>query len=79
MDFRAYEKDSLKPSTFLLDKVQVVTVPGIGFGTDGHLRISFCGPEKDVIDGIEIIKWALDPNSPNELQIGNRKLVRDWA
>jgi aspartate aminotransferase len=79
VDFRAYEKDSLKLSTLLLDKVQVVTVPGVAFGTEGHLRISYCGPEKDVIDGIERIKWALDPNSPNELHLGNRKLVRDWA
>jgi aspartate aminotransferase len=79
VDFRAYEKDSLRLSTFLLDKVQVVTVPGIGFGVDGHLRISYCGPEKDVIEGIERIKWALDPNSPNELYLGNRKLIRDWA
>ena len=78
-DFRAYEKDSLKLSTFILDKVQVVTVPGVAFGTEGHLRISYCGPEKDVIEGIERIKWALDPNSPNEIQIGNRTLVRDWA
>jgi len=78
-DFRAYEKDSLKLSTMILDKVQVVTVPGVAFGTEGHLRISYCGPEKDVIEGIERIKWALDPNSPNEIQIGNRTLVRDWA
>ena len=78
-DFRAYEKDSLKLSTLLLDKVQVVTVPGVAFGVEGHLRISYCGPEKDVIEGIERIKWALDPNSPNELYLGNRKLVRDWA
>ncbi len=79
VDFRAYQKNSLKLSGFLLDKVLVATVPGIGFGMEGYLRISYCGPEKDVIDGIERIKWALDPNSPNELQIGNRKLVRDWA
>ncbi len=78
-DFRAYEKDSLKLSTLLLDKVQVVTVPGVAFGVEGHLRISYCGPEKDVIEGIERIKWALDPNSPNELYLGNRKLVRDWT
>jgi aspartate aminotransferase len=25
------------------------------------------------------MKWALDPDSPNELYIGNRKLVRDWT
>jgi aspartate aminotransferase len=78
-DFSAYEKDSLKLSTFLLDKVQVVTVPGVAFGMDGHLRLSYCGPEKDVTEGIERIKWALDPNSPNELYLGDRKLIRDWA
>jgi aspartate aminotransferase len=78
-DFSAYEKDSLKLSTFLLDKVQVATVPGVAFGRDGHLRISYCGPEKDVMEGIERIKWALDPNSPNELYLGDRKLIRDWT
>ncbi|MFC1575685.1 aminotransferase class I/II-fold pyridoxal phosphate-dependent enzyme [Gemmatimonadota bacterium] len=79
VDFRAYEKSSLKLSSLILDKVQVVTVPGVAFGMEGHLRISYCGPEKDVIEGIERIKWAVDPNSPNELLLGNRKLIRDWA
>ena len=74
-----YNKDSVALSKFLLEKVQVVTVPGVAFGTEGHLRISYCGPEKDVIEGIERIKWALDPDSPNELQMGNRKLIRDWT
>jgi aspartate aminotransferase len=27
---------------------------------------------------VERIKWALDPNSPNEIYIGDRKLIRDW-
>jgi aspartate aminotransferase len=56
----------------------VVTVPGKEFGMEGHLRLSFCGTAKDVTEGIERIKWALDPNAPNELYLGNRKLVRDW-
>ena len=34
---------------------------------------------KEITEGIERIKWALDPNSPNELYIGERKLVRDWT
>jgi len=25
------------------------------------------------------MKWALDPDAPNELYIGERKLVRDWT
>ena len=63
---------------FLLDKVKVATVPGIEFGLEGFLRISTCGTIKEITEGIARIKWALDPNSPNELFIGNRKLVRDW-
>jgi len=77
-DFSAYEKDSQKLSRYLLDKVRVVTVPGREFGMEGHLRMSFCGTAKDITEGIDRIKWALDPNAPNELYLGNRKLVRDW-
>jgi aspartate aminotransferase len=77
-DFSAYEKDSTKLSEFLLEKVQVVTVPGVEFGMEGHLRLSTCGAVKDITEGIERMKWALDPNAPNELYIGDRKLIRDW-
>lgn len=77
-DFRAYEKDSVKLCNFLLEKALVVTVPGKEFGMDGHLRLSFCGSIKDIKQGVERIKWALDPNSPNEIFIGERKYVRDW-
>ena len=78
-DFSVYEKDSTKLSNFLIDKVQVLTVPGVEFGVEGYLRLSFCGGIKDITEGIERMKWALDLNSPNELYIGDRKLVRDWA
>lgn len=78
-DFRAYEKNSTKLAERLLAKVMVVTVPGVEFGMDGHLRISFCGTIKDITEGVERIKWVLDPNAPNELFIGDRKLVRDWS
>lgn len=77
-DFGAYFKDSQKLSEFLLEKVRVVTVPGREFGMEGHLRISFCGAAKEVTEGIERIRWALDPSSPNELYLGDRRLVRDW-
>ncbi len=78
-DFSAYEKNSTKLAEFLLDKVMVCTVPGIEFGMEGHLRLSTCGSSKEIIQGIERIKWALDLDSPNELYIGGRKLVRDWT
>jgi aspartate aminotransferase len=78
-DFRAYEKDSQRLAELLLDRVRVVTVPGKEFGMDGHLRLSYCGTIKEIMDGLERIKWALDPQAPNELFLGDRKLVRDWA
>jgi aspartate aminotransferase len=78
-DFSNYMKDSRKLSEFLLDKVLVATVPGIEFGMEGYLRLSTCGTIKDITEGIARIKWALDPDSPNEIYIGNRKLTRDWS
>ena len=77
-DFSAYEKNSQKLCELLLNKVRVVTVPGKEFGMEGHLRLSFCGTIKEIKEGVERIQWALDPNSANELYLGNRKLVRDW-
>jgi aspartate aminotransferase len=76
-DFSAYERDSQKLSRLLLDKVRVVTVPGREFGMEGHLRLSFCGTVKDITEGIDRIKWVLHPGAPNELFLGDRKLVRD--
>jgi aspartate aminotransferase len=77
-DFRAYRSDSVSLSNFLLKKALVVTVPGKEFGMEGHLRLSYAGSVKDVTEGIARIKWALDPTSPNDIYIGDRKLVRDW-
>lgn len=77
-DFRAYGADSEKLSDFLLEKALVVTVPGIEFGMEGHLRLSFAGSVKDLTEGVERMKWALDPEAPNEIYIGDRKLIRDW-
>ncbi|MCC6958080.1 MAG: pyridoxal phosphate-dependent aminotransferase [Anaerolineales bacterium] len=77
-DFRAYNNNSIELAKFLLDRALVVTVPGKEFGMEGHLRLSYAGTVKDITVAIERIKWALDPNSPNEIYIGDRKLVRDW-
>jgi aspartate aminotransferase len=77
-DFRAYKHDSVQLSQFLLKKALVVTVPGKEFGMEGHIRLSYAGSVKDITTAIERIKWALDPNSPNEIFIGDRKMIRDW-
>ncbi len=82
-DFRAYlpsnlARDSVELSRLILKKAMVVTVPGKEFGMEGHLRLSYAGSAKDIKEGIERIKWVLDPTSPNEIYIGDRKLIRDW-
>jgi aspartate aminotransferase len=77
-DFRAYSNNSVELSNFLLKKAMVVTVPGKEFGMEGHLRLSYSGTVKDVTEGLARIKWALDPESANEIYIGDKKLVRDW-
>jgi aspartate aminotransferase len=82
-DFRAYcgtglIKNSEELSKFLLKKALVVTVPGKEFGMEGHLRLSYAGMVKDLTEGIERMKWAIDPNAPSDIYIGDRKLIRDW-
>jgi aspartate aminotransferase len=77
-DLRAYRMSSVEMSELLLRKAMVVTVPGREFGMEGHLRLSISGTVKDITEGISRMKWALDPSSPNEIYIGERKLLRDW-
>jgi aspartate aminotransferase len=77
-DFRAYSKDSVALAKMLLEKALVVTVPGKEFGMEGYLRLSYCGSIKEITEGIARIKWALDPDSPNEIFIGDRKYRRNW-
>ncbi|MEE9190779.1 MAG: pyridoxal phosphate-dependent aminotransferase [Candidatus Neomarinimicrobiota bacterium] len=76
-DFSAYNINSMELAEFLIDKVHVVTVPGVEFGLDGHLRLSFCGSINDIKEGIERMKRALDYNSADELYIDNRKIAGD--
>jgi aspartate aminotransferase len=77
-DFRAYSNNSVELAQFLLRRALVVTVPGKEFGMEGHIRLSYAGTVKDITTAVERIKWALDPNSPNEIYIGDRKMIRDW-
>lgn len=82
-DFRAYLHPSVATNSaqlaeFLLKKARVVTVPGVEFGFEGHLRLSYAGTVKDVQEGVARIKWAIDPTSPKEIFLGDKKLLRDW-
>jgi aspartate aminotransferase len=77
-DFSAFGKDSTALSKFLLEKALVVTVPGKEFGAENHLRLSYCGTREDVAEGVERIRWALDPASPREIRLGDKTALRDW-
>ena len=59
-DFSAYDKDSARLANMLIEKAMVVTVPGVEFGLEGHLRISYCGDEKDIIEGFKRMRELLD-------------------
>jgi aspartate aminotransferase len=71
-DFSAFDTDSTRLSEHLLEKVQVVTVPGVEFGMEGHLRISFCGSPEDIREGVQRIAWLLDPAGPPQLETASR-------
>jgi len=77
-DFRSFGMASTELANFVLEKALVVTVPGSEFGMEGYLRLSYAGSVKDIKDGIERLKWALDPESSADIYIGNRRLTRDW-
>jgi aspartate aminotransferase len=77
-DLRAFNNSSVEISKFLLKKALVVTVPGKEFGMEGHIRLSFSGTVKDITEGMARMRWVLDPTSPNDIYIGDRKLIRDW-
>ncbi|MEA3349111.1 MAG: aminotransferase class I/II-fold pyridoxal phosphate-dependent enzyme, partial [Chloroflexota bacterium] len=77
-DFSAHNPDSAELAAFLLEKAWVVTVPGSAFGLEGYLRMSYAGACEDIIEGIERIRWALDPAAPDEIIMGEKTFVRDW-
>jgi aspartate aminotransferase len=77
-DFREYDADSNRLAAFLLEKVYVVTVPGAAFGMEGYLRLSYAGPQYEVMEGIRRIRWALDPDGPETTYLGDQIITRSW-
>lgn len=78
-DFSELQPDSVQLSSLLLEKALVATVPGIEFGCEGYLRLGFAGNLEDVQEGMRRIRWAVDHSQPVELEVGDRRLVRDWG
>ncbi len=52
-------KDSLSMGDYLLEEARVATVPGVAFGEDRALRISFANADEEIIKGVTRIGEAL--------------------
>ena len=53
-------KDTFDISEYILDSVQVVTVPGDGFGSSEHIRFSYATNRKIIRKGMDRVKKALE-------------------
>jgi len=63
----ALADDSLAVSTALLEESRVVTVPGVAFGTagEGWIRISWCGEEESLEEGMgRIARYFGEADAP---------------
>jgi len=77
-DFRAIHNDSQELAQLLLEKAYLATVPGAAFGQEGFLRLSFTCSTEEIVESTARIRWALDPESSPEINIGGQTLFRDW-
>jgi aspartate aminotransferase len=51
---------SSKVTAFLLEEARVAVVPGIAFGTDEHVRLSFATSDELIAEGVDRIKKAVE-------------------
>ena len=70
--------DSQKLAALLLEKAYVATVPGIAFGKEGHLRLSYTCSRDEIVESAKRIRWAIDPGFPPEIMIGGKTINRNW-
>jgi aspartate aminotransferase len=53
------EFKSSKLSSYLLEEAKVAVVPGIAFGTDDNIRLSFATSDENIIEGVKRINSAI--------------------
>ncbi len=53
------EFNSSRLSSYLLEEAKVAVVPGIAFGSDRHIRLSFATSDKNIIEGVRRIDEAV--------------------
>lgn len=51
---------SSKVTAYFLEEAKVAVVPGIGFGTDEHVRLSFATSDENIVEGVRRIKEAVE-------------------
>lgn len=57
--FRANRKDSIRLAEHLLETAGVALVPGVAFGADEHLRLSFAASRETLVEGLDRMAEAL--------------------
>ncbi len=58
-DVTAYDRDATRLAGHLLEKAHVICVPCDDFGLPGYLRVSYCGSESDIVEGVGRMATAL--------------------
>ncbi len=59
--FNGYEiKDSMDFADYLLNTAKVAVIPGIGFGTDSYIRLSYATSLKNIEEGLARIEKAFE-------------------
>ena len=53
------EHNSSRLSSYLLEEARVAVVPGIAFGSDLHIRLSFATSDQNIIEGVRRIDEAV--------------------
>lgn len=77
-DFSSLVPDSQELATLLLEKAFVATVPGIAFGKEGYLRLSYTCSREEIMESVKRIRWAVDREYPQEIIIGGKTYQRNW-
>jgi len=52
-------KNSVDLAHYLLEKGGIAVVPGIAFGAEGYIRISFATSMENIVEGVKRIKESL--------------------
>ncbi len=57
--FKPGRSNSMELSEYLLDKAKVALTPGIAFGAEGYMRLSYATGEKVILEGLKRIREAV--------------------